>query len=233
VGDPSRLPPDAELAERLRGGDELAFTLVLDAWSPAMLRLARSFVSTDDSAEEVVQEAWLGVIRGIDRFEGRASLKTWVFRILVNIAKGRGVKESRTLPFSSLLSEDEGSAADPSRFQLTSEPYPGHWAPGQEPQAWALPESEALQAEVRRVVAEALAALPERHRTVVTLRDVEGYGTDEICHLLNLSPGHQRVILHRARAAVRARLEAYFASVEHAAGDQVALSRPFGSPGMR
>ena len=218
MGDPSRLPPDAELADRLRAGDEAAFRLVLDAWSPSMLRLARSFVSTDGSAEEVVQEAWLGVIKGIDRFEGRAALKTWVFRILVNIAKGRGVKESRTLPFSSLLPEDEGPAVDPSRFRPASDPYPGGWNPGQKPQAWALPESEALHGEVRRVVAEALAALPDRHRVVVTLRDVEGYDSDEVCDLLNISPGNQRVILHRARAAVRTRLETYFASVHLAEG---------------
>jgi len=218
VGDPSRLPPDAELVARLRVGDEAAFRLVLDAWSPSMLRLARSFVSTGDSAEEVVQDAWLGVIQGIDRFESRSSLKTWVFRILVNIAKGRGVKESRTLPFSSLLPEDEEPSVDPSRFRPAADAYPGHWNPGQKPQAWALPESEALHSEVRRVVGEALAALPDRHRIVVTLRDVEGYTSDEVCHLLNISPGNQRVVLHRARAAVRTRLETYFASVEPAEG---------------
>ena len=219
VGEPALLPPDAELADRLRAGDEAAFRLVLDAWSSSMLRLARSFVSTNDSAEEVVQEAWLGVIRGIDRFEGRAALKTWVFRILVNIAKGRGVKESRTLPFSSLLPEDEGPAVDPSRFRPASDPYPGHWNPGQKPQTWALPESAALQGEVRRVVGEALAALPDRHRIVVTLRDVEGYASDEVCSMLNISPGNQRVILHRARAMIRTRLETYFATVEHAEGN--------------
>ena len=212
--DPPLLPPDAELVDRLRAGDESAFRLVLDAWSPSMLRLARSFVSTGDSAEEVVQEAWLGVIQGIERFEERSALKTWVFRILVNIAKGRGAKESRTLPFSSLLPEDEGPSVDPSRFRPSGDAYPGHWNPGQRPQGWAAPESEALHAEVRQVVAEALAALPDRHRAVVTLRDVEGYESDEVCRLLNISPGNQRVILHRARAAVRERLEAYFTFAE-------------------
>jgi RNA polymerase sigma-70 factor (ECF subfamily) len=217
VGDSSLLPPDAELVDRLRAGDEAAFRVVLDAWSPSMLRLARSFVSTGDSAEEVVQDAWLGVIQGIGRFEGRSALKTWVFRILVNIAKGRGVKESRTLPFSSLLPEDEGPSVDPSRFRPSGDAYPGHWNPDQKPQSWATPpESEALHAEVRQVVAEALATLPDRHRAVVTLRDVEGYESDEVCHLLNISPGNQRVILHRARAAVRAKLEAYFTFVEPA-----------------
>lgn len=215
MGDPLLLPPDAELVDRLRAGDEGAFRVVLDAWSPSMLRLARSFVSTGDSAEEVVQDAWLGVIQGIGRFEGRSALKTWVFRILVNIAKGRGAKESRTLPFSSLLPEDEGPSVDPSRFRPSGEAYPGHWNPGQKPQGWAAPpESEALHAEVRQVVAEALAVLPDRHRAVVTLRDVEGYESDEVCRLLNISPGNQRVILHRARAAVRGKLEAYFRVVE-------------------
>ena len=225
-------PPDAELVDRLRAGDEDAFRAVLDAWSPSMLRLARSFVSTGDSAQEVVQEAWLGVIQGIGRFEGRSALKTWVFRILVNIAKGRGAAESRTLPFSSLLTEDEGPSVDPSRFPPSGDAFAGHWNPGRTPQGWAAPpESAALRAEVRQVVAEALAALPDRHRAVVTLRDVEGYESDEVCHLLNLSPGHQRVILHRARAAVRGRLEAYFASAEP--GRPAAVTPRGGSRGRR
>ncbi|SEL81586.1 RNA polymerase sigma factor [Streptacidiphilus jiangxiensis] len=206
------LPPDDELVERLRGGDEAAFGLVLDRWSPSMLRLARSFVSTNATAEEVVQDAWLAVIQGIARFEGRASLKTWVFRILVNTAKARGTKESRALPFSSLLPEDEWPAVDPSRFQRAGDPHPGHWNPGQQPQPWMLPETAALNTEVRAVLVEALTALPDRHRIVVTLRDVEGYSSDEVCDMLNISPGNQRVILHRARAAVRTRLESYFTS---------------------
>ena len=208
----SLLPTDDELAARLRSGDEDAFQLVLDAWSPSMLRLARSFVSTNDSAEEVVQEAWLGVIQGIARFEGRAALKTWVFRILVNTAKSRGVKESRTLPFSSLLPEDEGPSVDPSRFRPAGDEHAHHWKPGEGPVPWALPEAAALDGEVRRVIGRALAELPERHRIVVTLRDVEGYGSEEVCTMLNISPGNQRVILHRARAAIRTRLERYFDS---------------------
>ncbi|MEY9874623.1 RNA polymerase sigma-70 factor (ECF subfamily) [Streptacidiphilus sp. MAP12-33] len=206
------LPPDDELVERLRGGDETAFGLVLDHWSPSMLRLARSFVSTNATAEEVVQEAWLAVIQGLARFEGRASLRTWVFRILVNTAKTRGAKESRTLPFSSLLPEDEGPTVDPSRFRPSDDPHSGHWNPGHRPQPWTLPEDAALNTEVRAVLAEALSALPDRHRIVVTLRDIEGHGSDEVCDMLDISPGNQRVILHRARAAVRARLESYFST---------------------
>lgn len=210
------LPTDKELAARLRAGDEDAFQLVLDAWSPSMLRLARSFVSTNDSAEEVVQEAWLGVIQGITRFEGRAALKTWVFRILVNTAKSRGVKESRTLPFSSLLPEDEGPSVDPARFRPAGDAHPGHWRPGQGPTPWNLPEAAALDGEVRRIIGQALAELPNRHRIVVTLRDLEGYGSEEVCSMLNISPGNQRVILHRARTAVRTRVERYFDSVAQA-----------------
>ena len=205
-----RLPPDDALAERLRTGDEEAFALVLDSWSSSMLRLARSFVSTDTSAEEVVQDTWLAVVRGIAAFEGRSTVKTWIFRILVNHAKTRGAKESRVIPFGTLLSEDEGPTVDPSRFRPTSEPYPGHWRAERQPQPWPGPEDAALGSETRRVVAQALAVLPDRHRVVITLRDVEGHTSDEVCALLNISPGNQRVLLHRARAAVRAELEDYW-----------------------
>jgi RNA polymerase sigma-70 factor (ECF subfamily) len=179
-----------------------------------MLRLARSFVSTDTSAEEVVQDTWLAVVRGIAAFEGRSTLKTWVFRILVNHAKTRGAKESRVIPFGSLLSEDEGPTVNPSRFRPPSDPYPGHWRAGQQPHSWPGPEEAALGSEARRVVAGALAVLPDRHRVVITLRDVEGHTSDEVCALLNISPGNQRVLLHRARAAVRAELEDYFSAAD-------------------
>jgi RNA polymerase sigma-70 factor (ECF subfamily) len=206
----SELPPDDVLVERLRYGDEDTFALLLDAWSAGMTTMARSFVSTTDTADEVVQEAWLAVFRGIDKFEGRSALKTWVYRILINIAKHRGVKESRSLPFASLLPEDVGPTIDPSRFRPSGDPYPGHWAEGQEPQVWHLPEDCALLGEARSVITEALAALPPRLRTVITLRDIEGYESAEVCELLSVSPGNQRVLLHRARAAIRARLEEYF-----------------------
>jgi RNA polymerase sigma-70 factor (ECF subfamily) len=202
------------LTERLRKGDELAFQLVLDAWSPSMLRLARTFVSTGASAEEVVQDTWLAVIRGLAGFEGRSSLRTWVFRILVNTAKSRGVRESRVIPFGSLLSEDDGPTVDPSRFRPTSFPHAGHWREGQKPQPWSEPETAAVGAEVRKVVAAALADLPERSRVVITLRDVEGCTSDEVCDMLDISPGNQRVILHRARAVVRGKLEDYYATSE-------------------
>lgn len=214
MGARAGVPPDEVLVARLRAGDEEAFALVLDAWSARMVRLAMSFVSTRDSAEEVVQETWLAVIRGIDRFEGRSALKTWVYRILVNTAKARGVREHRTVPFTSLLPEDEEPTVDPSRFQSSSEPHPGHWTSAGKPPPWQTPEGEALRGEARAVITAALADLPARLRTVITLRDVEGYGSEEVCSLLEISPGNQRVLLHRARAAVRARLEEYFTGAQ-------------------
>ncbi|WP_405604276.1 sigma-70 family RNA polymerase sigma factor [Streptomyces sp. NBC_01410] len=212
------LPPDEILVERLRDGDEGTFALVLDAWSGGMLRLAMSFVSTKATAEEAVQDTWLAVIRGISAFEGRSSLKTWVYRILVNTAKARGAKESRTVPFASLLPEEEGPTVDASRFRAPGERYAGHWAVGQEPLPWHIPEDHVLRGEVREVIAEALDELPPRLRTVITLRDVAGYGSQEVCSLLEISPGNQRVLLHRARAFMRRKLEDYLSGAHDVAG---------------
>jgi RNA polymerase sigma-70 factor (ECF subfamily) len=199
-------PAEGELVGLLRARDEAAFALVLDAWSPGMLRLARSFVSTPDSAAECVQDAWLAVIEGIDRFEGRSALRTWVYRILVNTAKRRGVREGRSVPWSSLAPEG-GPTVDPGRFQGPDEPFPGHWR--ELPVPWPMPEDATLAAETRALVAAAVAELPERQRVVLTLRDVQGYASDEVCSILEISPVYQRVLLHRARAHVRGRLESY------------------------
>lgn len=212
------LPPDEVLVQRLRAGDEEMFALVLDTWSSGMLRLAMSFVSTKASAEEAVQDTWLAVIKGISDFEGRSSLKTWVYRILVNTAKARGAKESRTVPFASLLPEEEGPTVDASRFRGPGERYAGHWAVGQEPRPWHVPEDHVLRGEVREVIAEALDELPPRLRTVVTLRDVAGYGSEEVCSLLEISPGNQRVLLHRGRALLRRKLEEYLSGAHDVAG---------------
>jgi RNA polymerase sigma-70 factor, ECF subfamily len=202
------LPADDVLVEALRSRDEAAFALMVDAWSSGMLRLARSYVSTADSAAEVVQETWLAVIAGIGRFECRSALRTWVYRILVNTAKRRGLRESRTIPLSSI-----GPTVDPSRFQGTDEPFPGHWR--EFPAAWpASPEESALAREVRTQVSAALALLPDRQRAVITLRDLEGYSSDEVCEILNVSAGNQRVLLHRARAFVRGKLEVYYSTIE-------------------
>ena len=202
------LPGDAELVARLRARDEDAFVLVLEAWSPGMLRLARSFVSTPDSAAECVQDTWLAVIEGIGRFEGRSALRTWVYRILANTAKRRGVREGRSVPWSS-VPDETGPTVDPARFRGPGEPFAGHWR--EFPARWPEPENAVLAAEMGAEVATAVAELPERQRVVLTLRDVEGYAADEVSSILEITPGYQRVLLHRARAHVRARIEAYHA----------------------
>jgi RNA polymerase sigma-70 factor (ECF subfamily) len=205
------VPPDADLVARLSARDESAFCLVVDAWSPGMLRLARSLVSTQASAEEVLQDTWLAVVAGVSKFEGRSSLKTWVYRILVNTARRRGARESRTLPWSSWRPDsDEASepSVDPARFQGPAEAYPGHWR--EFPESWPTPETAALAGEVRAQVIDAVDRLPVRQRVVIVLRDIEGYTSDEVCSILSISPANQRVLLHRARVTVRGTLEEYF-----------------------
>lgn len=207
----SRLPADQVLVAGLRAGDQELFALVLDAWSPGMLRVARGFVSTPDSAAEVVQDAWLGVLEGLSGFAGRSSLKTWVYRILVNTAKRRGTRESRSVPWSSVA--EAGPTVDPARFQGPDEPFPGHWreSPAPWPGRFGLPEQQVLAVETRTRLAEAMSRLPQRQRVVLVLRDVEGYEAAEVCSILEITPANQRVLLHRARAGVRADLERYFA----------------------
>ena len=210
-------PADHDLVALLCAGDEQAFALVLDAWSDGMTRVARTFVSTDASAAEVVQEAWLSVVRAIASFEGRSSLRTWVYRIVVNAAKRRAVQEGRSLPFSS-LSPDAGADADaptvdPESFQGPDEPFPGHWRTF--PAPW--PDEALLTKEVREVVRRLVDGLPPQQRAVIALRDIEGCSAEETCELLGLTPGNQRVLLHRARAGVRRDLAAYLESAdEHA-----------------
>jgi RNA polymerase sigma-70 factor, ECF subfamily len=203
---------DSDLVAALRAGDEAAFTRIVDDWSRPMLTVARGFVSTAASAEEVVQETWLAVLKGLDRFEGRSSLRTWVFRILVNTAKSRGVREHRTLPWSSLAGEDAGPSLDPALFQSAGEAYPGHWraAPAAWPDEVAV-EGSVLAGEVRREVRSVLDTLPDRQRIVLTLRDVLGHSSEEVCTMMEISQANQRVLLHRARTAVRAGLATYLA----------------------
>nr|WP_260408485.1 sigma-70 family RNA polymerase sigma factor [Planomonospora venezuelensis] len=195
----------------MRAGDEAMFASLLDAWSPGMLRLARAYVSTDDSAQEVVQDAWLAVVEGIDGFEGRSSVKTWVHRILVNTAKKRGARERRAIPWSSAFRPPVGPAADSARSPDGDGLPPGPWKDFSV--LWPTPEDEALAAEVRGQIAAALAGLPARQRTVITLRDVEGCTSAEVCEILDISAANQRVLLHRARAWVRGRIEDYFETV--------------------
>ena len=201
------LPPDDVLVSRLRARDDRMFAALVDAWSPGMLRAARAFVADGHSAEDVVQETWLGVLRGIGSFQARSSLRTWAYRILVNIAKTRGTRDARTVPMSSLtqVDDDHGPTVDPVRFRGPHDRWPGGWRSF--PPEWPSPEQEVVAAEMRRHLAAALAALPARQRVVVSLRDVQGYGSEEVCTMLEISPGNLRVLLHRARASLRGTLE--------------------------
>jgi RNA polymerase sigma-70 factor (ECF subfamily) len=209
-GNPASPDRDAPLLDALRAGDEHAFTTLVTRYHASLKRVARAYVSTDAVAEEVVQETWLAVIDGLHRFEQRASLKTWLFHILTNKAKTRGVRERRTVPFASLGSGEESGepSVSPDRFQREGDAWPGHWATP--PRPWEDPERRLASLEARERLRAAIAALPETQQAVLTLRDVEGLDAEEVCSLLDLSPGNQRVILHRARARVRADLERYF-----------------------
>jgi RNA polymerase sigma-70 factor (ECF subfamily) len=196
---------DAGLVQALRDGDEEAFAELVDSLGPSLLRLARAFVSSRAVAEEVVQETWLAVLTSIDRFEGRSSLKTWIYRILTNKAKTRAQREGRTVPFSSLGGDDE-PAVDPDRFQPRGAQYEGHWA--SPPRSLdGVPEERLLGREARERIDAAIATLPPAQRIVITLRDVEGLSADEACRMLELSEGNQRVLLHRARSRIRAVIE--------------------------
>lgn len=199
---------DAPLVEGLRAGDEAAFAALMRMYGVSMLRVAQMYVSTRAVAEEVVQEAWLGVLKGIDRFEGRSSLKTWLFRIVVNTAKTRGVREARSLPFSALADDGEEGTVPADRFLGAGERFPGHWAVP--PASWAgIPEERLLSAETMDVVRRTIDSLPRAQKTVLTLRDVEGFSAQEVCNALDLTETNGRVLLHRARAKVRAALEEY------------------------
>ncbi len=196
------------LIKALRAGDETAFTSLVDMYGGAMLRLALVYVRSRAVAEEVVQDAWVGVLRGIGSFEGRSSLKTWIFRILTNTAKTRGQREARSIPFGSFDDEEE-PAVDPDRFLPDDHPqWPGHWA--SPPSGWAgIPEDRLVGKETLGVIAQAIEALPPAQREVITLRDVEGWTSEEACNALGLSETNQRVLLHRARSKVRRALEEY------------------------
>ena len=200
---------ESDLVAALRAGEEAAFTRLVNEWSRPMLLLARGFVSTEASAEEVVQDTWLAVIRGLDGFEGRAALRTWVYRILVNIAKTRGVSEHRSVPWSSVSDEDSGPTVDPELFRGPEDQYAGGWRSF--PATWRSAEDDALETEVRDRLREALELLPPRQRVVLTLRDVIGCSSREVCDLLEVSAANQRVLLHRGRAAARAALATYLA----------------------
>lgn len=202
---------DGRTVDALRSGDESTFAQLVHEHGVALVRVARIYVSSAAVAEEVVQETWIAVLKGIDRFEGRSSLKTWIFRILTNIAKTRAQREGRTLPFSAL--ERPGvvgeAAVDADRFHDSEHPrWPGHWA--SHPQSWdRLPEERLLGDETTAVIQRAIEQLPSTQRAVISLRDIDGWSAEEVCNALEVSETNQRVLLHRARSKVRLALEDY------------------------
>jgi RNA polymerase sigma-70 factor (ECF subfamily) len=202
------------LVERLRVLDESAFTEMVEHYYGYLLPLANFYVSNRAVAEEVVQEAWLEVLKGIDRFEERSSFKTWLSRIVMNLERTRGVREGRMVPFSEFADEEaSGSepAVDPERFRVATDEYPDHWSIALRP--WnSDPEAQLLTSETMAVLDGALKLLPEAQRLVVTMRDVNGYTAEEVCNVLAISETNQRVLLHRARSKVRGILENHYAN---------------------
>ena len=199
------------LIERLRCGDEGAFVRLVSQHHNVLLRVARTYVPDRAVAEEVVQESWLGVLRGLESFEGRCSLKTWIFQILINRARTRGQREARTVPFSALADpelEKAHPAVDPSRFAGPDSDYPDHWSMA--PRQWdRTPEQLLLSGECRAHIEQAIAGLPPVQRQVITLRDIQGWDNEEICNTLGISESNCRVLLHRARSRVRQVMEDY------------------------
>ena len=202
---------EAGLVQALQRGDETVFSAVMDWYSGSLLRLAMAYVHSRAVAEEVVQETWMGVLEGISRFEGRSSFKTWLFRILSNRAKTRGIRERRYVPFGLAASDskgDEGPSLEDSLFFAEGSGN-GHWI--DPPQDWEpdTPERALLSKECRMAIEEAINGLPDNQRQVITLRDVEGVSAEEVCNILTISETNQRVLLHRARIKVRRVLDPY------------------------
>ncbi|MGO9972446.1 MAG: RNA polymerase sigma factor [Solirubrobacteraceae bacterium] len=199
---------DEQVIAALSAGDERVYRELFRRKYPMMKRVARGYVDSDALAEEVVQETWLAVINGIDRFARRSSFDTWIFSILVNRARSHSARERRAVPFSSIGPADsETPSVEASRFQTDDQAWPGHWATP--PRPWQKPERRLLSLEARQHIKHALAELPERQRVVVGLRDVEGCSAGEVCELLELSEENQRVLLHRGRSRLRALLDTY------------------------
>jgi RNA polymerase sigma-70 factor (ECF subfamily) len=208
-------PNEGSVIDALRRGDEGTFARLVDQYHPSLRRVAGLYIANRAVADEVVQDTWLGVIQGIWAFEGRSSLKTWIFRILINRAKTRAAREGRMVPFPRFDAAVEAAeaAVAPDPFQPLDHPtQPGHWihppaAPG------TSPERRLLALEARQHLQSAIAALPEHQRLVLILRDVEGCSTEEVCNALGFQETNIRVLLHRARAKVRAALDSYLKGV--------------------
>jgi RNA polymerase sigma-70 factor (ECF subfamily) len=203
---------DRRLVERLRARDEAAFRDLVRRYQGTLLAVARTHVPSVAVAEEVVQETWLGVLQGIDRFEMRSSFKTWLVRICINKAKTRGVRESRSVPEASLRSDDaDGPSVPMERFM--GQPGRGMWSAPVD--RWgAHPDEKVLADETMRIVADTIEQLPANQREVVTLRDQQGWTSEEVCTVLGISDVNQRVLLHRARSRIRAAVEAHLAQVQ-------------------
>jgi RNA polymerase sigma-70 factor, ECF subfamily len=207
------LGDDRELIAALRRGDEAGFMKLVDEYGPALLRVARMYVPSAAVAEEVVQETWIAVLTGIDRFEGRSSLKTWIFRILANIAKTRGERERRSVPFSSAArAAAEEPSVDPDRFLPAGDERARAWALG--PVPWPGPEESLLSGETLDVILAAIDRLPPAQREVITLRDIDGWSSEEVRNALEISETNQRVLLHRARSKVRGAIEQHLNPTE-------------------
>ena len=199
---------ETALIAALREGDEAVFAQLVDQHTPSMLRVARGYVPSREIAEEVVQDTWIALVKGISNFEGRSSLRTWLFAVMINIAKARGLRERRDA--DAAIAAYTGGTVDPARFRGGQDPYPGHWRPDEVPAPFPdTPEGSVLGEELVAVARRELDKLPDRQRMVVTLRDMLGFDSSEVCELLEISVANQRVLLHRGRAAVRQVLEDY------------------------
>ena len=199
---------ETALIAGLRAGDEAVYAELVDRHTPSMLRVARGYVRTNAVAEEVVQEAWIALLKGIAKFEGRSSLRTWLFTVLVNIAKARALRERRNAEVEVMAFT--GGSVDPARFRSADDRWPGHWREDASPAPFPdTPEGSVLGDELIAVARAELEKLPERQRIVVTMRDMLGLDSAEVRELLDISVANQRVLLHRGRSAVRQVLEDY------------------------
>ncbi|ATO61697.1 MULTISPECIES: RNA polymerase sigma factor [Mycobacteriaceae] len=204
----SKTVDEAALISSLRNGDQRVFADLVDAYAPSMLRVARGYVPSVEIAEEVVQDTWIALIKGLAGFEGRSSLKSWLFTVMINIAKKRGVRERRDR--DTAIAAYTGGTVDPARFRAEGEQWSGHWKDTETPSPFPeSPEGSLLSGELMAVARAELDLLPEAQRMVVTLRDMLGFDSAEVLEMLDITAGNQRVLLHRGRAAVRQALESY------------------------
>ena len=211
-GSEAQSTSEAQLLDRLRAGDESAFIELVDRHHSKLKSVARMYVSTGAAADEVLQETWLGVLKGIRRFEGRSSLKTWIFRILINCALRRRQRDGKLVPFSTLAKDEAEAtelAVEPDRFFEPGNPSQGHWAVP--PTSWGDdPERRLLSRECMDQLQQAIRELPPAQKSVVTLRDVSGWTAEDVCDSMEISEANQRVLLHRARSKIRRTMEGYF-----------------------